>query len=129
MSGNDKIKLLNGIKNNIYWLNISGNQITDDQLSIVNSFANLQRLRLDENPITDKGIQQLKKLPALESINLKNTKITAASVPILKEIKSLKTVYVWGTAISGEAPKDSTGLHIVSGFEKSVGETAAVSEP
>ena len=129
VSGNDKIKLLSAIKGNIYWLNISDNQITDDQLSVVKTFANLQRLRLDENPVTDKGIQQLKALPALESLNLCNTKITAASVPVLKEIKSLKTVYVWGTSIGAQMPQDSAALRVVSAFAKSGDKTEVINKP
>lgn len=99
-------KALVAVKDNVIWLNVAGNNVTDDQVQQVTQFANLQRLRLDKNPISDAGVQQLKVLDHLEAINLVSTKITNESVRLLSNMSALKKAYLWETA-SG-IKKDST---------------------
>lgn len=113
-----KFKELVSVKDNVIWLNVAGNNISDSQLVIISQFRNLQRLRLNKNPVTDIGISKLKTLANLESINLYNTKISSQSITSLSSLKKLKHIYVWGSNIKDEdlsVVKDST-LKIVRGF-------------
>ncbi|HZH95003.1 MAG TPA: c-type cytochrome domain-containing protein [Flavisolibacter sp.] len=98
----EKIRLLLPLKENVRWLSVAGNQLTDDDLSVINQFSNLERLRLDNNPVTDKGIAKLDSLAALVSINLYNTKISKDCFASLQKLASLKRAYVWGTSIKKE---------------------------
>lgn len=94
-----KLSLLSSVKENIVWLNISGNELTDQDLAPVASFTNLHRLRVDNNPITELGLQHIKTLQHLESINLCFTSIEPAALQTLELIPTLKSVYVWGTKL------------------------------
>jgi uncharacterized membrane protein len=95
-----KIKELLLVKDNIAWLNVSGNNISDKQLEMISRFKNLQRLRLDNNPVTDDGVRKLQTLVNLESINLYNTKVTNRTVEILTPLVKLRHLYVWGTGVT-----------------------------
>ena len=113
----DKMNALLAVKDNVLWLNLSGNSISDKQLDTISRCTNLQRLRLDNNPVTDKGITRLQGLQNLESINLCNTKITGQSLPVLAGMHKLAHMYIWQTAIT---PKDisfadTTGLRFIAG--------------
>ncbi|MBX3252668.1 MAG: hypothetical protein KF862_00900 [Chitinophagaceae bacterium] len=121
ISNADKIKLLEPVKSNILWLNVSGNKVTDDQLAIINTFSNLQRLRLDKTPVTDAGIRRLADLSSLESINLCYTKITEACLADLSNMKSLQSVYTWGTPVKETKPGgEKSHLKIVSGESSNI---------
>lgn len=113
----NKLEALKAFKENIVWLNLSGNQLTDDALTEVKQFTNLQRLRLDKNPVTDAGIAELSALKNLESINLCFTKITSKSISTLSSLPGLHTAYVWGSPLPQKDSligKDSS-LHIIAG--------------
>ncbi len=38
---------------NTVWLNLSGNNLTEKELSLLPSFSNLEKLRLERNPVSD----------------------------------------------------------------------------
>lgn len=111
----DRMKALVAVKDNIVWLNVSGNQLKDDHLPVIKTFSNLQRLRLDKNPITDKGIKELVNLSSLESINLCYTNISESSLTDLSKMKKLQTVYVWGTSVADVKTPAAGQLQVISG--------------
>lgn len=112
----EKLKTLLQLKENIIWLNIAGNNVTDNGMETISQFKNLERLKLDQNPVTDKGIAKLDSLTNIKSLNLYNTKITRDCLVALSKLKSLKTVYVWGTGINKEDVSTyAPGLTIVTG--------------
>tara|TARA_R110002126_G_scaffold286554_1_gene438507 strand:+ start:5994 stop:7262 length:1269 start_codon:yes stop_codon:yes gene_type:complete len=76
---NTKLEKLLKIKDNVLWLYLEDNQITDKHLKFVGQFKNLQKLKLNNNTITDNGISNLVNLKNIESINLYNTNITKTS--------------------------------------------------
>ncbi|WP_343328594.1 c-type cytochrome domain-containing protein [Polaribacter staleyi] len=104
---NTKLEKLLKIKDNVLWLYLEDNQITDIHLKHLVPFKNLQKLKLNNNPITDNGISKIVSLKNIESINLYNTNITKASLASFDKMKSLKNVYVWKTDI---APEDKDSL-------------------
>ena len=96
---NTKLEKLLKIKDNVLWLYLEDNQITDKHLKFVGQFKNLQKLKLNNNTITDNGISNLVNLKNIESINLYNTNITKTSLAYFNKMKKIKNVYVWKTAI------------------------------
>ncbi len=97
-----KLALLQPLKNNIVWLSVGGNHITDNELKVFKGFENLQLLKLERNPITDKGISSFPELKNLTSLNLFGTEITKSSLTQLDKFPKLKKVYVWNTGITKE---------------------------
>ncbi|SDM28470.1 Uncharacterized membrane protein [Daejeonella rubra] len=86
---------LKSIAKNIIWLNLSNNELTDQDLDFLALMSNLEKLRLEKNPITDKIIPKVLSLKYLESINLNETKLTSAGIERLKQNSSVKRVYQW----------------------------------
>jgi len=84
---------------NIIWLNISGNNFTDGDLSFLKLFTNVEKLRLEKNPLTDQVSNNLIALKHLEAVNLNETKITDAAVTNLKKNPAIKRIYTWGTGV------------------------------
>ena len=84
---------------NITWLNLSGNNFTENDLAILKSFSNLEKLRIDKNPVTDGIISCLVGLKHLEAVNLNETQITSVAVDNLKKNSAIKRIYTWGTAV------------------------------
>ncbi|MBS0030663.1 c-type cytochrome domain-containing protein [Chitinophaga sp. 22321] len=84
---------------NIIWLNLSGNNFTDNDLHILASFINLEKLRIEKNPVTDAVCNDLISLRHLEAVNLNETKITEMTVANLKKNTAIKRIYTWGTAV------------------------------
>jgi uncharacterized membrane protein len=84
---------------NIIWLNLSGNNFTDNDLAILRSFTNLEKLRIEKNPVTDGVSNDLISLKHLEAVNLNETKITDLTVANLKKNPGIKRIYTWGTAV------------------------------
>jgi uncharacterized membrane protein len=96
----NKLKALSIVKENILWLNVSGTNVSDDDLNIINQFKNIQRLRLDNTPVTNNGITKLKELHSIQSLNIYGTRVTKECIPILRKMPSLRTAYIGKTKIA-----------------------------
>ena len=71
---------------NLYFLNISGMRLTDDQLQHLSGLTNLDLLALDGNPdLTGANLNELADLKKLRTLVLHGTKITEADVATLKK--------------------------------------------
>jgi uncharacterized membrane protein len=114
----EKLRSLEQVKDNIVWLNVSGNNVSDNDLAIMNQFGNLQRLKLEKNPISDAGLKKLADLKQLESLNLYNTRITIQGLTALATSASLKRVYVWNTGITEPQLTEAQLPFLVLGTEK-----------
>ncbi|WP_299605346.1 c-type cytochrome domain-containing protein [uncultured Aquimarina sp.] len=102
---------LSKIKDNIVWLSIPSQGITDTHLEIIGSFKGLQKLALQKNNISDAGIQHLTSLERLESLNLhSNSSITNKSIKQLSKFKKLEKIYLWNTSVKKE---DSTNKKVI----------------
>ena len=86
---------LKSIAKNIIWLNLSDNNLKDQDLEFLSLMSNLEKLRLENNPITDKTIPIILSLKHLESINLNETELSEVGIERLKQNTSLKRVYQW----------------------------------
>ena len=90
---------LKSIARNVIWLNLSGNNLTDNELDFLPLLINLEKLRLEKNPVTDKLIPLLADLKHLEAVNLNETGLSRAGVEQLKGMPSIKRVYEWNIAL------------------------------
>lgn len=94
------LKLLEAIKDHIYWLNLSGLQLTDDQIDNLPVCSNLRLLNLSANNLTDNAHKSALKQKNLEVLILHHTRVTARLLSQLQSLPQLKKVYVWQTGIS-----------------------------
>ncbi len=99
----EQLKMLSAAKEQITWLDLSNQDITDEMLATIGQFTNLTRLRLENNPISDRGIENLDGLAHLESLNLYGTDITNETLEKLEKFPALKKIYLWQTEVSTEA--------------------------
>jgi len=96
----DQLNSLLKIKENVIWLSIEDNQVTEEHSKIISQLVNLRKLKLNKNPLTDAAVTHLISLPSLEVLNLFGTQITAKSLESFSKMKQLKYAYVWQTNIT-----------------------------
>ncbi|WP_027395195.1 c-type cytochrome domain-containing protein [Aquimarina latercula] len=100
---NEILEELSKIKDNIVWLSLPSQGISDTDLKVIGSFRGLQKLALQQNNISDIGIQYLTSLEQLESINLhSNSLITNKSIEHISKFKKLVKIYLWNTSVKKE---------------------------
>jgi hypothetical protein len=92
---------LKSIARNVIWLNLSGNNLTDNDLDFLPSMINMEKLRLEKNPVTDKIVPLISALKHLEAVNLNETGLSKAGMEQLKKMPSVKRVYEWNIASGG----------------------------
>jgi mono/diheme cytochrome c family protein/uncharacterized membrane protein len=93
------IKLLEPIKDQLLWLNLSNTGITDSGMITIARLKTLQRIHLNNTKISDAGLMQLKACSGLRYINLINTGITLKGLAQLKDIKSLNSIYLYHSGV------------------------------
>jgi mono/diheme cytochrome c family protein/uncharacterized membrane protein len=94
------ISLLQSIKKQLVWLNLSGKKISDTLLTTIAQLVNLTRLQLDNTLITDKGLVSLRSLINLQYLNLVGTKVTANGILQLKGLLKLQAIFIYKTFIT-----------------------------
>ena len=72
-------ELIDGLPN-LEQIQLSGSNITDDELRVVSGTLRLRGIGLDDTEITDKGLKHLEGLPMLETIQAERTKITDEAI-------------------------------------------------
>ncbi|GAA4953107.1 ribonuclease inhibitor [Algibacter agarivorans] len=95
-----KLEKLSKIKDNILWLYIEDNNLSDGHLKLISSFNNLQKLVINRNNITDAGIQLLENHNSLLSLNIYGNSIAEGSLKSFSKMKNLQKVYAWQTGIT-----------------------------
>ena len=98
--GDAQLAALEAIAPQILWLDVSGTQITDAGLAVVEKFPNLTRLHLNRTAITDAGLAHLARLSHLEYLNVYGTKITDAGLTSLAGLANLRALYIWQTGVT-----------------------------
>ena len=96
----DDINLLQTLKGNITWLNLSNCELKDEMLSTLSELPNLTRLRIQKNNLTDRGIPFLKNIKNLRELNIYGTQITDASFNIFSQMKNLEKIFLWNSKVS-----------------------------
>lgn len=106
---------------NLYDLDLSGTEITDDDLIPLGSIPHLQRLDLSETKISDAGLIHLSALSDLRTLNLYGTAITDAGLDHLANNQRLESLYLWQTHVTAVGVSllegRSTQLETNTGFD------------
>jgi uncharacterized membrane protein len=102
---NQKLTLLKPIAKSVVWLNISQNDLTDEQTSFLKELTNLEKLRLDRNNLGDKTAESITELKHLNSVNFYQTKLTKTGLASLSNLPSIKSIYVFGSMVT---PQDTS---------------------
>jgi hypothetical protein len=89
-------------------LNLSENDITDEDLSLVSRFPNLEVLGLQNTQVTGAGLARLKDMAKLNVLNLRNCRIVDADLSHFTTMPNLRIVQAAGCEISEKAVKELT---------------------
>ena len=93
-------KELGVVAENVIWLNLSDNNLTENDLVILRQMTNLEKLRIEKNPVGDQVVDLLSQLKHLEAVNLNETLMSDSGFARLSRHPSLKRIYTWKTAVN-----------------------------
>lgn len=94
------VQLLEQVKEQLLWLNISNTKITDSALHTIGQLSNLRKLYLQNTFVTDAGIAKLSGLLSLQYLNLTATRVTINGLLQLKGLKELQQLFLFKTGIT-----------------------------
>jgi hypothetical protein len=97
--GKPDIKLLQEIKKQVVWLDLSNTGLRNEDLKIVGQLENLFKLNLSKNDISNLGIMDLGVLKNLTEINLYETEVNAAALNHLMKLPKIQRIYLWETKL------------------------------
>ena len=97
--GKPDIKLLQEIKKQVVWLDLSNTGLRNEDLKIVGQLENLFKLNLSKNDISNPGIMDLGELKNLTEINLYETEVNAAALNHLMKLPKIEKIYLWETKL------------------------------
>lgn len=95
------LKRLKTVSEQLIWLDLSGSNVDDEMITIINGLPNLQKLFLQNTKVTGKGLRHLKGLEYLEYLNLYGTEITNNGLEALPKLPRLEYLYLWKTQTTG----------------------------
>lgn len=108
----DQIKNLNKVADNIVQMNLSNMTVKDEDLTLLNSFQNLEILNLNGTDVTGKGLAVLKANKSLASIALSNTKVNLEGFKqLINSVPSLKQLYCWNTVVNTSTLKQLQSIN------------------
>ena len=109
-TGDRQITLLSKIAGQVYALNLTGVQVSDQGLAVLPQLKNLTRLHLEKSTITDSGLPSLAQLHRLQYLNLYDTSISDEGLVHLQGLKLLKKLFLWKTKVTYAAAMSMENL-------------------
>jgi len=97
--GKPDLKLLQEIKKQVVWLDLSNTGLRNEDLNLVGQLENLFKLNLSKNDISNQGIMDLGVLKNLTEINLYETEVNAAALNHLMKLPKIQRIYLWETKL------------------------------
>lgn len=97
---------------NLRWLDISNTKITDVGLKKLSKFDKLTYLRVKNTPVNGTSLEGAAYVPVLESLNLSYTQISDHTFKYLNQAKNLQALYLEETSVS------ERGLSLIENFSK-----------
>ena len=85
---------------NLISVNLSYDQVKDDDLKLLQPFHSLQRLSLRDNHVTDRGLAHLRELKQLRFLTLNNTLVTNEGLIHLEDMNSLEDLRIHDTKVT-----------------------------
>jgi len=97
--GKPDLKVLQEIKKQVVWLDLSNTGLRNEDLNLVGQLENLFKLNLSKNDISNQGIMDLGVLKNLTEINLYETEVNAAALNHLMKLPKIQRIYLWETKL------------------------------
>jgi len=97
---------LTAVKTQLVELNLTNLPITDDELSTIAQFPNLEQLILNGTDITGARLSDLQQCENLQALALSNTAVTREHLQVLKQFPALEEVFVWNTQLEPQQLSD-----------------------
>lgn len=97
-----ELLLLVPVAKNILWLNLSGQQVGNEGMTLLDSCINLSRLNLKDTKVSDDFALRLKDLSHLSYLNIVGTDFSDKGLMMLGSVKGLQQVYCWQTKVTKE---------------------------
>jgi len=92
---------LSQVSEQLVGLQLSKMPIKNEDLSVISTFQNLEKLNLNFTSIDDSGLSQLSGLIHLENLSISGTKVgPAALAKLLPKLTSLREIHVWNAGLS-----------------------------
>lgn len=111
---------LDEVKQQLVNLNLSYMPVTDEDLSTIGRFSNLETLNLNYTDITGEGFSNLKSCTKLRSLSVSGTAVTFDHLENLAGHESLEDVYLWNTKIDRSQAEtlisDMSGVNFYTGY-------------
>lgn len=88
------------VKEQVYWLNISGCGLSSEDMKLLGQLSNMAKLNVQENNISDAGMGYLQGLKKIEYLNIYQNPLTDKSIPAIQQLPALKKINLWQTQLS-----------------------------
>ena len=99
------LQALTSVAGQLLVLNLSKMPVTDQDLAIVATFRNLEKLNLNFSEVKGPGLSTLQSLKKLASLSLAGTAVSVESLESVLTLPELKELFVWNTKITEEDRK------------------------
>jgi hypothetical protein len=127
------IEELHVVKDQVVAINLSKMPITDEDLSMLKQFPNLEKLVLNQTKIDGSGLTILNDLPYLKTLALSGTNVTSESMKVFAKNRSLKDIYLWNTKVAANdinvLQKTNGAISWDIGFQPDENEVLRLSPP
>lgn len=94
------VEILSQLQEQLVWLKLSDQPITDEHLTRLKSLKQITKLWLDQTLVTDGGFISLSDFKNLSYLNLNQTNITPAGIFQLQSLQKLRTLYLFQTSVT-----------------------------
>ena len=91
---------LKEIQEQLVVLNLSKMPVTDNDLSIIGNFKNLEKLNLNYSKVKGPGLSSFQSLNNLTSLSMVGTEINLQSLKPVLELPALTELFIWNTRIT-----------------------------
>lgn len=102
----EDLQLLAKVKKQLIWLKMENAVFEKDAFNLLPQLTKVMRLNLANTNITDKDVSKLQSLDSLRYLNLVGTKVSANGIMPLQKLKSLHSLFLYQTNISRENFKE-----------------------
>lgn len=99
------------VKDQLVVLNLSKMPVTDNDLKVIGSFANLEKINLNFSAVDGSGLSSLQSLKNLSTLSLAGTSVTGQSLSPVLAMSSMRELYVWNTKITEDEKAKLAAAH------------------
>ncbi|MFN8342551.1 MAG: c-type cytochrome domain-containing protein [Cyclobacteriaceae bacterium] len=100
----EDLTALEQIKTQLVELNLAGMPVTDDQMAVITSFQNLEKLILNNSKVSGAGLATLRQLPHLKSLAINGLPVSESDALKFNSFPALNEVFAWNTPLAVGLP-------------------------